>query len=233
MKNLETKDKLFGIFFIIFFAVLVIMIRTGNANNDGEFDDQNNTSSGDYDEIIEDEDMKNMYSGINNKNYEYTYTINIDNHKEIITGKAFNNKEKFSIISNGKEEYAILSGNYLKLENNNYKVVDKINDYYKYLDLNIIKKLILLSETEDETDQYIVYKIDITDLIDEYNFDVEYDGFEEYKPDRATYYLNKNGTIDKIVLDYSEYYTYVTKKQSTMVLTLEFSNYGKVVDFEI
>lgn len=238
MNNLDNKDKIFGVFFLIFFIVLIIMVRTGSNPEEEKYQDSSDVNNYTSSEIENsDDDSKiDIYQGIKGNNYSYTYTVNIDNKKEIITGKVYDNKEEFTIISNVKEKYVRIGDNYFKVENSKYIDVNKddIRSYFKYIDISNIDKITGISTKDKTTDEYtLLYNIQITDLIDEYNFDIYYDPFEDYSSDKVSMNIDSNKMLKLIEIDYSNYYKFVNSKDTNFNVTLEYSNYGKVEDFDV
>lgn len=229
----KNKDNVIAIIGIIFFVLLAIFARFTTSDNDNnvdnkkdnqetvEKDNQNNNEDGE--EEIEEETIS----------YNFTYTVDNNNQISIIEGKFYNNKQKFSIIENGeKQEYAKLEDNYLKLKNGTYEILKgDINDYFKYLNINDIIEFTEYSTYEEE-DDIKIYEIDIPDLIDKYNLELEYNGFDDFKSDSITIEERK-GNVKEIVLDYSNYFSYITNSKYRFKVTMKFNDYGKVEDFVI
>lgn len=225
MKN---KDNVIAIIGIIFFVILAIFARF-NATSSNKNSNNNNQ------DVVEKEnnDSKTEQEQEQIISYDFTYTIDNNNQISIVEGKRYNNKQKFSIIENGKkQEYAKIEDSYLKLEENKYDILNgNINDYFKYLELDDIKEFTEYSVSEEKNDNK-VYEIDVPDLIDKYNFELEYNSFNDFETDSITIEYDKE-KIKKITLDYSNYFSYITNSTYKFKVTMSFSNYGKVEDFDI
>jgi len=222
----KNKDNVIALVGIIFFVILAIFARFNTSDNPPT-DKKDN-------EIIENENQESTEETKEEiTSYNFTYTVDNNNQISIIEGKAYNNKQKFSIIENSiKQEYAKLEDNYLKLENGIYEILKgDINDYFKYLELEDIIDFTEYSVYEED-DDIKTYEIDIPDLIDKYNFELEYDSFSEFKSDKITIEYDKE-EIEKITLDYSNYFSYITNSNYKFKVTMNFNSYGKVEDFEI
>lgn len=223
----KNKDNVLAIIGIIFFVVLAIIARNNNSSmSSNEQDDSVNN-------VVEKENQQEESE--EDINYKFTYTVNNNGNISVIEGKRYNNKEKFSIIENGsKQEYARLDTSYMKLFNDNYEILkEDINDYFKYIDINSVKEILEYSNyEEDEEDDIENYSIDITDLIDRYNFELDYNGFDDFDDD-SVILTRRNNNIVSIEMDYSNYFTYVNNSTYTFKVTMNFSSYGKVEDFDI
>ena len=229
----KNKDNIIAIIGIIFFVLLAIFARFTTSSNDNTEDNKNgNQETIEKDNQNNDEDSEEEI-GEETISYNFTYTIDNNNQISIVEGKFYNNKQKFSIIENGiKQEYAKLEDNYLKLENGTYEILKgDINDYFKYLDLEDIIEFTEYSIYEEDDDTKI-YEIDVPELIDKYNLELEYNGFDEFKSDSITIEERK-GIIKEIILDYSNYFSYITNSKYSFKVTMKFNDYGKVEDFEI
>lgn len=224
----KNKDNVIAIIGIIFFVILAIFARFNTTS------DNINNESENKQEVAENEnkdtDKENKEEIVS---YNFTYTVDNNNQISIIEGKTYNNKQKFSIIENGvKQEYAKLEDSYLKLGENEYEILKgDINDYFKYLELNDIIEFTEYSIFEEKDDTK-TYEIDVPDLIDKYNFELEYDSFSDFKSDSITVEYDKNN-IEKITLDYSNYFSYITNSTYKFKVTMTFNSYGQVEDFEI
>lgn len=224
----KNKDNIIAIIGIVFLVTLAMFARFDTTSNESNKDNNDNNDT------IEKENQNNQEE-IEEESYNYEFNYTIDNNKKIsiIEGKTYNNKQKFSIIEDGvKKEYAKLEDNYLRLENGQYEILTTdINDYFKYLDLDDIQEFVDYS-IYDEDEHVKTYQIDITDLIDKYNIETEYDSFSDFKDDSITV-EESNGKLKKIVLDYSNYFSYITNSTYTFKVTMNFNRYGKVEDFDI
>lgn len=223
------RDNIIAIVGIIFFVILVLVVRIGGGS----------------DELVKDPDASPSPSptdGENNSlkpeeianNYHFTYTVNVDGVKEVIDGEVNGGKAKFSILGNKKEEYIKLSNTYMRVVDGKYEVLEDANirPYFPYLGKEGISEIQSISLSSNEEDDVYEYEIDVFDLLDKYTV-IEYDSFEEFKTDKMVVRYNKKGYIKDIKIDYSNYFTYVNKRTSVFKVTMEFDSYGEIKDFEV
>lgn len=233
------KDNIVAIIGIIFFIVLVIIVRVSphtepnEAKTPKESPAPTVTPTKNPDEKEqEDKEETTIFDLIDDKNYHYIYNVTNNDKIEIIEGEKNSNKEIFSILGNQKLKYGKVGDNYLKYENGNYKIItEDIRNYFTYIDIDSIKEILSISNAKEEKEK-IIFTIDITDLLDKYT-EIEYSGFDEFKDDTVTVYCNENNQAYKIELDYSNYFTYVNKTDTIFKVTMEFDKFGLIKELEI
>lgn len=223
------RDTIIAIVGLVFFLVLIILARMGGGEESLQPEASPTPDIPIYSPEADEDDEK-----VTSDNYHFTYTIEKDATKEVIDGKVYASKAKFSILGASKEEYVKLSNSYMRLVNGEYQVIDptQIRDYLIYLDLDGITTLQSFSVAKNEEDDIYEYEIEITDLLDQYT-DLDYDAFADYKTDKMTICYNKKGYIKEIRLDYSNYFSYLSGKDSVFKVTMEFDQYGEISDFEV
>ncbi len=227
MKNKKfewNKDTIIAIVGICFFVILGIMARVSSPRDTLDEPPVSPTPS-------PSDSSSEMELALN---YHFTYSVEIDNQKEIIDGKVYANKAKFSILTTEKEEYAKLGDSYMRLIDGKYQILDSplIRDYFFYLDLDSIKEIMGLSLFETGEDDQLIYQVSTPDLLDTYT-NVDYDSFSEYPVNRMEVTYTKKGYFKKIKLDYSAYFSYLKGRDTNFILTMEFDDYGRIQDFEI
>jgi len=228
----KNKDTILAIIGIIFLVGLAILARAGGGNQNDSLEPTPSTTQNPTDETTTEPESTDILESLNQKNYHFTYTIQQNNETEIIDGKVNGSKAVFTILGNQKEEYAKVSDNYLKKENGEYKIISsEIRAYFSYINNSALSEILEISMME-EKDNIQTYSIDTTDLLDEYT-DIEYDGFDDFKDDTIKIYKNKEQQIEKIELDYSNYFSYVNEQATTFKVTMEFSDYGNIEEIEL
>lgn len=221
------KDNIIAIIGILFFIVLALMVRF-SGGNDTNLEGGSVTPS--PTPSVNDEKEEVDLS----TNYRFTYTIEYGSIKEVLDGKVYSSKAKFSILSSQKEEYGKLGNTYMRLVNGSYQVLDSplVRSYLPYIDLDSIRKVMSISISSTEEDDVFEYEVSLPDLLDTYT-DEDYDMFVEYPVDTLVVSYNKKGHFKKIEIDYSNYFTYLEKTTTTFKVKMEFDDYGKIEDFEI
>jgi len=216
------KDNILAIVGIVFFVILAIFARfsSGSSNNNLEQGGGNVSPTPTPTENTEEINLET--------NYHFTYTVDINGQKEVIDGSVTGSKARFQILGAQKEEYLKLSNTIMKLVDGSYQVLEAktIRDYFVYLDLNNIKKLMSISMVEMDEDDLYLYEVETTDLFDQFT-SVKYDDFTEYPTNKLEVSYTKKGYFKKIVLDYSNYYTSLKGVSSKFLVTMEFEDYGK------
>lgn len=227
------KDNIIAIIGIIFFIVLVIIVRTSPRKANQNLEKPTVTTSPTPTENTTPElDQTSIFDLIDEKNYHYIYNVTENNNNEVLEGIKNANKEKFSIIGTTKEEYAKVGEGYLKLQNGIYQTTTtEIRSYFPYLNIENLKEVLELSTSQVEETK-IIYKVDTTDLLDQYT-DIEYSSFDDFKDDTITLYYNEDNQVYKIEIDYSNYFTYLYKNASVFKITMEFDQFGTIGEIQI
>lgn len=230
-KEERVKSTIMFVIMILFFGFLALTARSNNENaSTNNNKDQNNKPSSN---IPSGDSSIDGMDALKNNNFAYIYTFDTGITKEKITGKIYNNKEKFTIINNTTTlEGARLGTDYLILENNNFKFSSIPSENIKYTDTTNLLTLLNLSAFEEKKER-VEYEIDLIDMFDLYNPEFLYDEFANYPSDKAyIYYENKN--ISKIELILNNYQKIITNNQeATLTITLEYFDYNKQEDFDI
>lgn len=232
-KQDQIKNGIMLVLMILFFAALVIPLR--NSNNKEPNNNSNNKNNKPNNNII-DNNNESSIKGINylkDNNYAYIYTFELPEYKEKITGKIYNNKEKFTIINNNQTiEAARLGNDYLILQNGNFQFTNVPSDNLKYANIKNLQALLEMSIFEEKEGK-ITYEIDPIDTLDIYAPDILYDEFANYNSDSVSIYY-QNDYITKIKIDFNNYQSIVTgNNKNTLKIVLEYFDYQKQEDFDI
>lgn len=139
------RAKLELIAYGIFFLIIIIFARIGNANTNIQNTDNNNTFINDI-----------------NDNYEYNIEVNINDEIYNYHGKVLGYNG--NLTKNNDNYYYIMNDKYYVLNNGNYILTNKEEVYdnidYKYLDIKNIKEYISLGRKENN-----IYNIKLSDII--------------------------------------------------------------------
>ena len=226
------------IIYSIFLLIVVLMIRLGGSNVDNEVNDNTNQNNNIINsnpspqpstEPKEDEEEVDSNISGSDINYSYSYTITYNGENEVYLGKKLDDKEKFTLIKNGiTKDYAILSDNYLILENNIYQITENPSNFFKYCD---VEKLLVLTENEISTQNENIIKYNITNkiLANSYKDDITVDNEQT---NLITFNI-LNNSLKSVDLDFSNYISAVEGSQSTLTIHMEFVDIGTTEDFEI
>lgn len=226
----------------IFFAILIVFVRMSPTTSDNNQPTTNNGSNNST--VVEKDEVKDPTNNIvdNDKdeeevdinetfeiNYSYVYTVENNGVKEIFTGKRLDDKEIFTHINaNGSSDYAKLSGNYLKKEDGEYKLVDEPSTNLEYLDID---KVITLTEKASFTQEGNLYKyvVPTKEVLSIY-------GYEQMISDASDSIIIslENGLIKTIDIDFSNYSYVINGNVSTkLTIKMEFNNVGTTENFNV
>lgn len=235
MKNENSnlnKDNILAIIGIIFFIVLVIMVRTSPKQEQPKNEELKPTPTSNEKVEQEKPEEVSIFKSIDTQNYHYIYNIETTEQTEIIEGTRNDNKELFTITGLEKQQYAKVGSGYLIYQNGYYQpTTSEIRDYFTYITIDSIKEIMELSTYKKEENK-IKFTIDTSDLLDEYT-DIEYNGFEDFKDNTITLYCNDNNQVYKIELDYSDFFTHKQNQERKFKITMEFNKFGEIPEIQI
>ncbi len=224
-----------GIFiFFVFVIVLAVVSRTNKPTGKTaleEFTEKNRDPNPVEEKMKEAKtkaEEKTIFDELKDNNYEFIYTIEDNGNKTIYSGKKSNNKMVIDIINNGSSRYYQIGDNYL---DQNFKDVTSIPlEYEKFIDFNKLNKLYSYSITGENGKR----DISAYDIYDIYYLDFIYDPFDiEGIKDSTMEIKMVDGNVSKVILDFTSALTYMNQKDYKFVITMEFSNIGRVEDINI
>lgn len=203
------------IFYAILFAVLIIGLNGPRTLSVNESGDQKSSLDG--------------YKLIDGKNFNYKYTVTVDNETYYYEGKKYNNKELLTVSKNGVEEeyYFDNKNTYIKQDNNYILTNTKPYILFDFFNTDILDEIILRGVLEDKDNyKYSVTNQEIHNVVGEGI--KKFDGGHNYI---SLLYRNEN--ITGITFDFSSYASATYEDYSTIVITLNYSDFNLIDDFEI
>lgn len=220
---------IYGIFFLI--LVLFIRISGSGTSTSNNLTGNNNSTTNPAITTTPSPDMENeiQVNDSDDINYSYSYTISYNGVSEVYLGKKINDKEKFTLIKNGVTmDYAILSSNYLILENGIYRITENPSKYFKYCD---IEKILLLVEDEIPTENNgtVKYSISNKNLADSFNDTLVIDNEQV----NAIQLHSSENVLKSVDLDLSNYLLALDGVAANLTIHMEFADIGTTEDFEI
>lgn len=231
-KDEQTHARVMLVIYFIFITILVILVRTSpNRNTNTNTDNKVKEST----EIKEDtktisptptptptSTSTTKKKQEHDVSYAYSYTINYDGVTEIYLGKRIDDKQKFSYTKDGKTvEYAIKDDEYLILENGKYHLTDRLDNYFKYCN---VEKILSLLEDKLESSTETIFTItnkELAEIFDEKTINPDLENKIELEL--------ISGELKEIKLDLSNYESGI----NSLTIKMEFADIGKVEDFEI
>ena len=235
-ENYHAKAML--IIYGIFFFALVLMVRLGGNNNTNTTNNNTNNTSGK--EVVEPtaaptpSPAPTSKPKENNKissdvNYSYSYTTVFDGETEVYLGKRVDDKQKFSYVKNGQTvEYAIKDDNYLIYNGLIYSLVDKLDTYFKYCDVEKILDLV-----EESVPTYngnlVEYRVENVSISKMFNDTLANDNGISNR-----FILNiENDVLKSVKLDLTNYISSLIGATHTLTINMDFANIGTTEDFDI
>ncbi len=220
-KNNPQKKAIFMlIIMFLFFAFVVVCLRTTNSN----INKRNITTE-------EDNKFEFSLSKIKNDNYHFIHSLNIDNNIEIYEGDKNREKELFSI--NNLDNYYKYGNIYLKNISGVWSTIDNPCKYEEFKNIDNIEKLLekasFLSKTEynDKTSVYN-YNISTTSIIKILdNKDIDIDDL----PNKIDITADSNDDVIEINYDLSPYFIYKNLGNSSNI-NIKYSKFGEIKDIE-
>lgn len=217
--------------YAIFIFIVVLVIRMGgstssSSNLTGNSPTQTPVINVDKNEDIETE---NNETPTNDINYSYSYTISYNGVSEVYLGKKIDDKERFTLVKDGiTTNYAILSENFLIMENDTYHITESPSRFFKYCD---VEKLLLIVENEIsiESGNTVKYNVSNQLLSKSYKDNLTLDN----QLDNMIQLTKSDNTLKSIDIDFSNYISSIDNTNSTLTIHMEFVDIGTTEDFEI
>ena len=229
----QQRARIILLIYFIFIVILIIFIRlslssSNNLNNEEIEEPNNNEEKVTYEE--EDtkpkDDVDKMFSFIDQNNYNFKFTINYQEQEFIINGKRFNEKFEFTYTNGNEELYFLGSKDNLKLKReDDYSSVVFPYVYVNFFDNNELKNIIRNSILVD--DVYQVSNEKINNLVTlKGNMDNN-DAINTFS------LLLRNNNVVGINIDCSNAISDFQDEEIVLKITLEYSDFGLVEDFEL
>jgi len=219
IKELFTNKQYRAIAILIFYGILftIIIIAMNAPRNLGVNESGEHVSS------------LAGYKLIDGKNFNYRYTLNVDDEVFYYEGKKYDNKEMVTVTKDDvTEEYYFENKNvYIKNGSNYVLIENKPFMLFDFFNTDILDEIILRSVVEDnENHKYKVTNQEIHNVIGE--------GIK--KLDNGYNYISlvyRNDNITGITFDFSNYAKITNQDYHTIIITLNYFDFSLVDDFKI
>lgn len=219
IKELFTNKQYRAIAILIFYGILFTFIIIGlNAPRNLNVNESGNHIS-----------SLDGYKLIDGKNFNYKYTLMVDDEIYYYEGKKYDNKEKVTVTKDGIiEEYYFENKNiYIKRDNGYVLTENKPYMLFDFFNTDILDEIILRSMVEDKVNhKYKVTNQEIHNVIGE--------GIK--KLDNGYNYISlvyRNDNITGITFDFSNYARITKEDYNTIIITLNYFDFNLVDDFKI
>lgn len=223
----KQRSRLFLGAYLILFIVLIIIIRMNSTNTYNEhIEEEKPKEEEEIEEKVIDNEIDNMFSFIDMNNYEFSYTIDVDNSISLIEGKRYKDKYSFILTSSSDKLYFNGTTSYMKAK-------DEFEGIYKYTGFpyilinyfnnSIIKEFINKSILKDGI--YEITNENIGKVIG--NNQIIGNEINTIK------LIKSNNKVTQIEMDLSNVLSLYSKKETKANLVLKYTNFGLIDDFII
>lgn len=212
-KSSRGNAILFFTFYFFFFLFLIIFLsgKKGNYHR-GQYE-SGNQSFFSLNELFD-------------KNYEFSYEIELDNNNYLYSGKRYNDRELFTYQD--KEYYR--EGESFYVKEDVWNKVENPNLFYKFFNEDNIGNLLTASSyashTNYESGKNTYNYLLSSNTINQFLNNISSDFFEE--PNQVVVHVNENGIVDEIDYYLDSYCQLNNLCEKSLSLKLSFSNYGSV-----
>lgn len=218
--DLYKNKQYYAIINLVFYSIIILILIIGVRSNSSQ------TSKEDSIKINRGSQTTNVegFKSIKNKNFEFEYTLSVDNNTVIYKGKQYKNKIDFT--DNINNHYMVQDDIFIKKDSDKSVLVDSPLKYFNYLNVDIIEKIVAASK-KDENDQVISLNEFLPIIKDNYAPEYKYDD------DVFITITKNNGIITEITFDITNFVNLDNADIKNAKLSLKYSNFGLVDNFDI
>lgn len=217
LKTPRGKACLFFGFYLIFFLILIFMFRGGSSSTKTYNNNANN--------------LPFLISNVENGNYHFKYTYNIDDKIYIYEGDKDGIKELFEY---NKDKYYREDEEFLSNKQNIWTKVENPYIIKEFIEFNVIKtianKATYISKTEYESGMTVYsYKIGTTTLVkllEKTKIDLD------DPVNKIIFKTDENSEVYNIKYDLSSYCKYKKIAKNSCTIELEYSKFGKIKEIK-
>lgn len=234
LNDKKQRSRLILAFYALIIIALIIVIRVNNSyTNENNQENTNKNESINKKEEIQDnirEETKEKFSFIDQNNYEFKFVAKYNKETSVIEGKRYNNKYQFTLTSNGNVYHFLGSQNYIKGRESEKD--DYISTGFPYVYLNFFDNSLLKEIVDSSKINKNVYEISNEDLNKIINGE-ESSQIKQKESINTIELVTRNNKITGINIDYTNVLSDFSNEKITAKLSLEYSNFGLVEDFDI
>ena len=219
--------------YLVFFIVLISISRSSVSNNkeSNAKKDIDENSSDVVEKENEKEEKKDILPGfsfLSMNNYEFEYILHLNGEEYILLGKRFNDKLSFTVSNKDEKKEYLVSGNTVKMKENEMYVNTKLPYYYiNYFDNDVIQNIIRDSEKITDT-EYEITNLKLSKYIDS---SFKYNNKEKDLKNSVDLTF-KNGNVVGIDFDLVNLFSDVDELNE-LKISLNYKNFGLIDDFVI
>ena len=220
--NPMLKQIVFFGFYLVFFVVLIILLRTGYKNNTSK-EVKSSRSGYLYDYKLD---------RILNQNYHFVFKENLNGNEVIYEGDLFDNELSF-VKSGVVSSTYYINDDKVYLKDNNLLTWNEVNNpmvFYQFTNGKLINKLIkkakYISKTEYIHSEKKEYLYNITS--DEIRSILDIEKLNDDTVNTIVVSILENGNVNSISLDLTNYYKYSDNNIISYKLVFSFSKYDEI-----
>lgn len=206
---------------------LIIMIRVSN-NTPIEKKEKNNNEE--LEQIKEKDEVDEMFSLIDQNNYEFRIISTYNDIESIIEGKKFEDKYSFSLSNLDSLSFFIGTESNLMgkpSEEDSYIKVDFPYAYLNYFNNEVLKDIIRNSILNNNN--YEITNEKFNDIVEKGSSII----LDDKNSINNVEIIMRNNKVVSITIDYTNAISDYTKEAITAKVVIEYSNFGLVEDFDI
>lgn len=219
--------------YLVFFIVLISISRSSVSNNKEsnakkDIDENSSDVVEKENEKEEKEDILPGFNFLSMNNYEFEYVLHLNGEEYILLGKRFNDKLSFTVSNKDEKKEYLVSGNTVKMKENEMYVNTKLPYYYiNYFDNDVIQNIIRDSEKITDT-EYEITNLKLSKYIDS---SFKYNNKEKDLKNSVDLTF-KNGNVVGIDFDLVNLFSDVDELNE-LKISLNYKNFGLIDDFVI
>lgn len=218
----QQRSRLILIGYVFIFIVLIIMVRLGNTNTSKDENKENNQI---IEEKHENDEFDDLFSLIDENNYEFDYQLNYDNELYEAVGKRYNNKYSYTFSKEGETPIEFL-GTTNNIKAKVYNSIENAGLTYRYLnyfDNNIIKQILRSSKRVNDN-TFEITNLALSKIIVEFN-NISNNNINTIK------ISTKNNKIVEFEIDYSQAASELLNREISASVKAQFMNFNLIDDF--
>ena len=231
----QKRSLLIVVIYIVLIFFLVIFVRNSiskdykdNSNDNSNVIEVNEkVDENDNEKEVEEkvyDNLDEMFSFIDNNNYNFSFILDYNNDQFITEGIRYNNKYNFTYKNKDQILYFLGTVGNLKMKNNDrYTNIVFPYTYFNYFDNNLIKKVIRESN-------YVDGKYEIS--TSKFNELLNYESSSKNGLNTIELFTRNNKVVE-IKIDFTDALSSITLNESLAVIDLKYSNFGLIDDFNV
>lgn len=216
--NKQYRAIIILVFYFFLFFALIISIRNMESN---ELQKKEDTL-----QSITNSSKIKGFSLIKQANFNYKYTLNIDNTNYIYEGKKYNKNDSYTLtVGPTKQTYITVDNFTFERKNNENILADKPYYYIDFFDPNILENIIIKANGKENN----IYTITNSNLDKILGNKI---GIDDHKENNILLQYTDE-VVTRIDIDYTNYAKYNGLNVNRVYLTLEYSDFGIIEEFNI